>query len=97
MVEEVSTLQPEMFPMPEQGDMSRRNGSPWRAHVAAEVFSLKGLYPMGRTHVGAGEKCEEEGAAEGILCGLSASLHSPSLCTVQGQGGGRGVRNEGES
>ena len=39
---------------------------------------LEGWQPMGKTHVGAGEKCEEEGAAERNCHGQAASHYSPS-------------------
>ena len=54
----------------------------------------EGLQPVARIHAGAGEKCEEEG--EGNCYGLTTAPHSPStLCCAMGEGGGRGLGNEG--
>lgn len=60
---------------------SCRNRNPGRAHTGTGFF-LKNCSPQ-RTHIGAGEKCEVEGAAE-RSCYIDCYLHSPSSlqCSV---------------
>jgi len=40
-----------------------------------------------RTRTGAGEKCEEEGAAKRSCYGLTRTSSSPSPCAAHGRGG----------
>ena len=44
----------------------------------------EGLQPVERTHGGAGEKCEEDGATERRCYRLTATPHSPLPCAASG-------------
>ena len=48
----------------------------------------EGLYPVGRSHTGAGEKCEEQGVAGRSCYGLTSVPHLPALLWGEVGGGG---------
>jgi len=57
------------------------NGKPMLEQVYPQ-----GLQPVGRTHAGAGDKCEEEGVAERNCYGLTmAPIPHPPSTTRQGE------------
>lgn len=68
---------------------------PERKPIVEQVYP-EGLESMQRTHTGAWEKCEEEGLAERNCYRLTQTPINLPLWH-SGVGGGRGVRNEGES
>lgn len=79
------SLHPTEDPMPEQVEISRRNCSPQRGAMQEQAYA-EGLQAVERTHGGAGEKREEEGAIERSCYRLTATPHSPLPCTASGQG-----------
>jgi len=63
-------------PMEAHGEEDIHRQPVGRTHI---VVVCQELYPMGRTHAGAGEQCKEEGVAATKYYGLTASLipHPP--------------------
>ena len=71
---------PWMGPMLEQ---FMKNCSPWEG-LTLEKF-MEDCLPWEGPHAGAGEECEEEGAAETTCDELTATPHSPSPCATRGE------------